>query len=209
MAVMQAEAEALRDGVAEPSPQALESLHDEAVRLGRLVEDLQTLASAQSAALELDRRTLDLGRVGEDAARSLASRFRDRRVELHRDLPPTPAIGDPHRLHQVAVNLLTNAVKFTAPGGTVSIRSYRDGSQAVLEVTDSGPGVPEGEREAIWQRFYRGNGGRSRSGSGIGLAVVKQLVDAHGGTVDLSCPPSGGTSFRVRLPAPMPDDHIK
>lgn len=209
VAVMQAETEALSDGVTEPTPQALSSLHDEAVRLGRLVEDLQTLASAQAAALELDRRPLDLGRVGADAAQSLASRCQAGHVRLEQDLPPTPAIGDPYRLHQVAVNLLTNAIKFTAPGGTVCIRSYTHTGQAVLEVTDSGPGVAEGEREAIWERFYQGKGARPRSGSGIGLAVVKQLVDAHGGAIGLECPPSGGARFTVRIPASPGDARAK
>ena len=160
VAVMRAETEALHDGVTAPSGQALASLHEEAVRLSRLVEDLQTLASAQAAGLELRRRSLDLGRVATDAANSLASRFREGRVELQRDLPPTTVIGDPHRLHQVAVNLLTNAVKFTPSGGTVMVRTFTDGKEAVLEVTDSGPGIPESERTAIWERFHRGAPGR-------------------------------------------------
>ncbi|HET6964579.1 MAG TPA: ATP-binding protein [Acidimicrobiales bacterium] len=201
VAVMQAETEALSDGVTEPTAEALASLHEEAVRLGRLVEDLQTLAAVQAAGLELVRRPLDLGRVAADAAQSLAGRFRAAHIHLDKDLPPTPAMGDPHRLHQVTVNLFTNAIKFTPPGGTVVVRTFTEGSEAVLDVTDSGPGVPEGEREAIWERFYRGDAGRTRPGSGIGLAVVKELVLAHGGTVSLECPAGWGTRFIVRLPA--------
>jgi signal transduction histidine kinase len=200
VAVMQAETEALSDGVTEPSRETLGSLHEEVVRLARLVEDLQTLAAAQAAGLELTRRPLDLARVAADAAQSLAGRFRDSHIHLEQDLPPTPAIGDRHRLHQVALNLLTNAIKFTPPGGTVAARTFMDGTEAVLEVTDSGPGVPECEREAIWERFYRGSAGRARTGSGIGLAVVKELVDAHDGTVTVECPAGGGASFVVRVP---------
>jgi signal transduction histidine kinase len=201
VAVMQAETEALSDGIATPSRQALLSLHEEAVRLGRLVEDLQTLAAAQAAGLELTRRPLDLGRVAADAAYSLAGRFRNGQIDLRQELLPTAAIGDPHRLHQVATNLMTNAAKFTPPGGTVVVRTFTDGPDAVLEVTDSGPGVPEGEQHAIWQRFFRGSAGAARAGSGIGLAIVKELVDAHGGTVSVDTPNGGGARFEVRVPA--------
>ena len=200
VAVMQAETEALSDGITEPTHDALASLHEEAVRLAHLVEDLQTLAAAQAAGLELIGRPLDLGRVASDAAQSLASRLRAGEIRLDQDLPPTPAVGDPRRLRQVAVNLLTNAIKFTPPGGTVEVRTFTDHADAVLEVTDTGPGVPEDEREAIWERFYQGRAGRARPGSGIGLAVVKELVTAHGGTVSLESPVSGGAKFTVRLP---------
>jgi signal transduction histidine kinase len=200
VAVMQAETEALSDGITEPSHEALASLHEEAVRLAHLVEDLQTLAAAQAAGLELNRQPLDLGRVAADAAHSLASRFRAGQIHLDQDLPPTPAVGDPRRLHQVTVNLLTNAIKFTPPGGTVEVRTYRDQTEAVLEVTDTGPGVPVDERDAIWERFYQGRAGRARPGSGIGLAVVKELAAAHGGTVSLKSPLSGGAKFSLRLP---------
>lgn len=200
VAVMQAETEALADGVTAPTRDALVSLHEEAVRLAHLVEDLQTLAAAQAAGLELARRPLDLGRVVADAAQSLASRLRSGEVRMDQDLPPTPAIGDPRRLHQVAVNLLTNAIKFTPPGGSVVVRTFTDHGEAVMEVTDTGPGIPADERDAIWQRFYQGRAGRSRPGSGIGLAVVKELVAAHGGTVTLESPANGGARFLVRLP---------
>jgi two-component system sensor histidine kinase BaeS len=202
---MQAETEALSDGITEPTHEALASLHEEAVRLGHLVEDLQTLAAAQAAGLELTPRPLDLGRVAADAAQSLAGRFRAGRVHLYQDLPPAPAVGDPRRLHQVAVNLLTNAIKFTPPGGTVEVRTFSNQAEAVLEVTDTGPGVPEEEREAIWQRFYQGRAGKARPGSGIGLAVVKELVAAHGGTVSLESPLGGGAKFTVHIPISVRD----
>lgn len=202
VAVMQAETEALADGFTAPSAEAMGSLHEEAVRLGRLVEDLQTLASAQAAGLEITRRPLDLGRVAADAAGVLISQFRRAGIDLHQDLPPTPAIGDPQRLHQVAVNLLTNAAKFTPAGGRVALRTFAEHGQAVLEVSDSGPGVPPGERAAVWDRFYRGSARSRGTGSGIGLAVVKALVAAHDGTVTVGESPTGGARFVIRVPAP-------
>jgi two-component system sensor histidine kinase BaeS len=200
VAVLQAETEALADGMVNPSVGALASLHEEAVRLGRMVEDLQTLASAEAAGLELQPRPLDLGRVAADAADSLASRFWAGRLDLRQQLPPTPVLGDPRRLHQVVTNLLANAAKYTPAGGSVTIRASTDGSDAVLEVADTGPGIPDNERLLVWERFYRGKSGRLADGSGIGLAVVKELVDAHGGEVSVDEAPGGGARFTVRLP---------
>ena len=203
IAVIQAETEALVDGITAPTGEALASVHEEAVRLGRLVEDLQTLSSAQAAGLELDRRPFDLGRVAADAAASLLPQFREARIDLEQDLPPTHAMGDSRRIRQVAINLLTNAAKFTPSGGHVVLRSYISGDQAILEVSDSGPGVSMSERGAIWERFHRGNAAKAGTGSGIGLAVVKALVDAHGGSVAVDDGPGGGARFIVRVPASM------
>jgi two-component system sensor histidine kinase BaeS len=200
IAIMQAETEALADGLISPSPSALSSLNEEAVRLARMVEDLQTLASAEAAGLDLQPRPLDLGRVAADAADSLSRRFQASGVELEQQLPPTPALGDPRRLHQVVTNLLDNAAKYTPPGGTVTVRSGTEDGDAVLEVTDTGPGIPPDERALVWDRFYRGRSGRFADGSGIGLAVVKELVDAHGGRITIGEANGGGARFTVRLP---------
>ena len=200
IAIMQAETEALADGLIPPSRAALNSLNEESVRLARMVEDLQTLASAEAAALDLQPLPLDLGRVAGDAAESLARRFRAAGVELDQDLPPTPALGDPRRLHQVVTNLLDNAVKYTPPGGKVIVRAGVEDGQVVLEVADTGPGIPVDERPLVWDRFYRGRSGRFADGSGIGLAVVKELVDAHGGQIIVGEAAGGGARFTVRLP---------
>jgi two-component system, OmpR family, sensor histidine kinase BaeS len=200
VAVLQAETEALVDGVAHPTAETLGSLHEETIRLGRMVEDLQTLASAEAAGLHLERRPRDLSRVASEAAEALASRFQAADVRLIADLPPTVVVGDPYRFRQVVTNLLANAVKFTPAGGQVALKVDADGSDAVLEVTDTGPGVPEDEQALVWDRFYRGKAGRGAAGSGIGLAVVKELTAAHGGSVGLSSSPGGGSRFTVRVP---------
>jgi two-component system sensor histidine kinase BaeS len=200
VAIMQGETEALADGMVAPSRDALNSLHEEAVRLGRMVEDLQTLAAAEAAGLELEPRPLDLGRLAADATDSLASRFWEGQIKVEQDLPPTPILGDPRRLHQIVTNLLANAAKYTPPGGNVMVRASRDGQDAVLEVADTGPGIPPDERALVWERFYRGRSGRLADGSGIGLAVVKELVDAHGGQVSIGDVAGGGARFVVRLP---------
>lgn len=200
VAILQAETEALVDGVSPVTPEALGSLHDETVRLGRMVEDLQTLSAAEAAGLHLEHRPLDLSRVASEAADSLMTRFRATGVQLLQDLPPTFVVGDAQRLRQIVTNLLANAAKFTPSGGEVTLTVAGQGSQACLEVADTGPGIPPDEQALVWDRFYRGRAGRSAAGSGIGLAVVKELTMAHGGTVALSSEPGRGTRFSVCLP---------
>src|SRR6266516_1196464 len=126
IAVLQAGHEALLDGVAEPTPSQLASLRDEVLRLARMVGDLQTLAAAEAAALQLALRPADLADIAATAADSLAGRFEAIGVTLERRLAPAKILADPGRLHQVITNLLTTALKFTPPGGRVTLRTGLD-----------------------------------------------------------------------------------
>ena len=200
LAVLRGETEALVDGVREAGPEALTSLHDEVLRLGRMVDDLQSLASADAAGLSLVRRPVDLARVAARSADALDGRFSDADVSLGRELSPVAVLADPERLAQVVTNLLANAVKFTPAGGAVRLVVGAERGRARLEVADTGPGVPPDERDKVFDRFFRGSAGRGSGGSGIGLAVVKQLVEAHGGEVRLESPAGGGALFVVVLP---------
>jgi two-component system, OmpR family, sensor histidine kinase BaeS len=200
VAILQAETEALIDGVSIPTAEALVSLHDESLRLGRMVQDLQTLASADAAGLSLERTEVDLAGIAGRAADSLEGRFSSAGVKLARHLSPATVWGDPSRLRQVVANLLANAAKFTPAGGTVSLVVAEDSHGARLEVGDTGPGVPPEERDRVFERFFRGSIGQKAGGSGIGLAVVKDLVEAHGGEVRLETAPGGGARFVVLLP---------
>jgi two-component system, OmpR family, sensor histidine kinase BaeS len=204
VAILQAETEALVDGMSIPTPEALVSLHDESLRLGRMVQDLQTLASADAAGLSLERSEVDLATVAARAADSLEGRFSSAGVKLVRCLSPAKVWADPSRLRQVVANLLANAAKFTPSGGTVSLVVDSDLRRARLEVADTGPGVPEDEQGRVFERFFRGSMGRRAGGSGIGLAVVKDLVEAHGGEVRLEIPPVGGSRFVVLIPLAAP-----
>ncbi len=200
VAILQAETEALVDGVNAPTPEALISLHDESLRLGRMVQDLQTLASADAAGLSLDRSEVDFAEVAAGAADSLAGRFSASGVRLERDLCSAVVWADPSRLRQIVANLLGNAAKFTPPGGTVCLLVRGEHLWARLEVTDTGPGIPVSEQDRVFERFFRGTTGRKAGGSGIGLAVVKDLVEAHGGEVRLETPGYGGSRFVVSIP---------
>lgn len=200
VAVLQAGHEALLDGVAEPTPEQLASLRDEVLRLARMVSDLQTLAAADAAALHLALTRCDLADIAEGAADSLIGRFEAAGIALERRLVPAQIQGDPRWLHQVATNLLTNALKFTPAGGIVTISTGPDGTEAELTVADTGTGIPEDELPHVFERFWRGRRAAQTSGSGIGLAIAAELVLAHGGRLTATSQLGHGTVMRLSLP---------
>jgi len=200
IAILQAGHEALLDGVAEPTPAELGSLRDEVLRLARMVGDLQTLAAADAAALNLNRAPTDLAELAATAADSLARRFEAAGITLGRELSASPALADPHWLHQVITNLLTNALKFTPAGGRVTISTGTTGTEAVLRVTDTGAGIPADDLPRIFDRFFRGQQAAQISGSGIGLTVAAELVQAHGGRLTAASELGQGTQMTLSLP---------
>ena len=200
VAVLQAGHEALLDGVIDPSPAELGSLRDEVLRLARMVDDLQTMAAADAAVLQLTQERRDLAEIAASAASSLARRFETAEVTLDRRLFPAPVLADQRWLHQVVTNLLGNALKFTPAGGTVTISTKQDGANAVLVVADTGVGIPAGELPRIFDRFWRGQAAAQTSGSGIGLAIAAELARAHGGTLTAASQPGEGTRLTLTLP---------
>jgi two-component system, OmpR family, sensor histidine kinase BaeS len=200
VAVLQAGHEALLDGVVDPTPAQLSSLRDEVLRLARLVDDLHTLAAAEAATLQLSSRPCDLAEIANAAADSLASRFEAADITLERRLTPVGVQADSQRMHQVVTNLVGNALKFTPPGGRVTLEAGPADGQARLKVADTGAGIPSDELPRIFDRFWRGRRAAGVAGSGIGLAVVAELVRAHGGTVTATSTPGQGTQLVVTLP---------
>jgi two-component system, OmpR family, sensor histidine kinase BaeS len=200
VAVLQAGHEALLDGVVEPSTAQLVSLRDEVLRLARMVDDLQTLAAAEAAALQLSLKPGDLSDMALTAADSLAGRFESSQIALERDLEPAPVRADDRWMHQVITNLLTNAAKFTPVGGRVVLSTGTEGDRAVLRVADNGVGIPPGELPHIFERFWRGTNPTGAAGSGVGLAVVAELVRGHGGKIDVRSAVGRGTQITVYLP---------
>jgi two-component system, OmpR family, sensor histidine kinase BaeS len=200
VAVLQAGHEALLDGVIDPSAAQLSSLRDEVLRLARLVEDLHTLAAAEAAALQLTLQPCDLAEIAETAVARMAGRYDAAGVTLERRLTPVSVLADARRMHQVITNLLGNALKFTPAGGQVTVEAGPAGSGARLCVADTGTGIPGDEQPRIFDRFWRGRQAAGVAGSGIGLAVVAELVRAHGGRVTVTSVPERGTQMIVTLP---------
>ena len=204
LAILQGSTEALIDGVDQPTPEVLGSLNDEVNRLRRLVGDLETLAAAEAASLRQRTDPVDLADVASSAADLLRPLADERATTLTINADPAAVVGDADRLHQIAVNLIANAVKFTPAGGAITISTGSNGACACLEVVDNGPGIPAQELHHVFDRFWRGANGDKASGSGIGLAVVAELVAAHHGTVTAGNVPGGGARFTVTLPASAP-----
>jgi two-component system, OmpR family, sensor histidine kinase BaeS len=198
--------EAAQDGVMRDPAANLEAMHAEALRLARLIDDVGQLAEAEQPELLVAKRPLDLAAAGQARAAAYAELFAARDIAFEPRLGPAPVLGDPQRLEQIADNLLSNALRYTDPGGRVVLHVRRRGDRAVLEVSDTGIGIAEDDLPRVFDRFWRSDRSRSRAtgGSGIGLAVVRELVRAHQGRVELRSELGRGTTARVVLPSGVP-----
>jgi two-component system sensor histidine kinase GlrK len=198
-------AELLNDQVAGPLAPAQRAvvgiMRDNSVKLQRLIEDLLDYQRAVHAAASLEVSTVQLDALVREVADAhrLAALAKGQKVAL--ELTPAVVEADAVKLRSIVDNLLGNAVKFTPGGGTITVRAHEADGKAVIEVIDSGPGVPPVEREAVFESFFRGRakaGGRV-AGSGLGLAIAREYVEAHGGRIVLVAEGPGG-HFRVTLP---------
>jgi two-component system sensor histidine kinase BaeS len=205
VAILQANTEALMDGVVEHTPEQTASLHEEVLRLAAMVNDLQTLAGAEAAALHLTTAACDLSTLADVAVDSLTANASAAEVTVERHLSPALVSGDAVRLHQVITNLLSNAIKFTPHGGVVTVTVTPGSHGASITVADTGPGIADEEMPHVLERFWRGQAAASAPGTGIGLSIVAELVSAHGGELSITSPPEGGTTVTVTFP-PAPAD---
>ncbi|NEE00617.1 HAMP domain-containing sensor histidine kinase [Phytoactinopolyspora halotolerans] len=201
LTALQAQLEELRDGYAEPDAGCLSRLHDQALRLGRVVDDLATLAAAESAALSLERTVVDLGVLAADALAAHRSQLRSAGLDVRPDITgPVPVYGDPDRLHQAIGNLLANAARYCRPGDRVSVYAGVEAGDAVIRVADTGPGIPAEDQPHVFDRWWTARHGTAAPGSGIGLAVVREVVTAHGGTVHVESASGEGSTFTIAVP---------
>ena len=183
--------------------QYLEIVQRSSQRLMRQVGDLLFMARLDQAGLELAREPVSLPEVVAECVEAHAALARNRRIELDFDAGEVPTLsGDRERLAQVTTNLLSNALKFTPQGGSVAVRTFAEDGAAVLEVEDTGIGIPEDERDRLFQRFFRSSSATRQAvqGTGLGLAISKAIVEAHGGTIAAEPGAEQGTRFRVELP---------
>jgi two-component system phosphate regulon sensor histidine kinase PhoR len=174
-----------------------------AERLSRLTQDLLDLSRIESGQWAMKLVRVDVAPLAQTVLDLHGDRAAEKRLRLARDVPDgLNALADARALEQVLVNLVDNAVKYTPPGGAVTISAVRDDGAVVVGVSDTGPGIDRHHLPRLFERFYRADPGRSRGlgGTGLGLAIVKHLVQAQGGEVGVESGP-GGTRFWVRLPA--------
>ncbi|GAA4607284.1 two-component system sensor histidine kinase BaeS [Actinoplanes octamycinicus] len=202
LAGLQAGLEELRDGLRAADPARLATLHDQALRLGRIVQDLADLSAAESAALALHPVDTDLAQVARAALAAQRPRLDAAGLTVTARLDtPAPVRGDPDRLHQAVANLLANAARYCRPGDRVRLETRVEAGTAVVEVADTGPGIPAEELPHAFERLWRGRNAARVAGSGIGLAVVRELIAAHGGSVGIDSPAAGGVTVTLRLPS--------
>lgn len=180
---------------------ALAGCVDESDRLLHLLEALLDITAAEAGALKLNRDRIDVRSLIERAADLYREVAEEKNISVAVDQPDAAELSaDAIRLGQAINNLLDNALKYTPEGGQITLRTRNEPHQVVITVTDNGPGVPVHEREAIFRRLYRGDSSRSQRGLGLGLSLVKAIVESHGGTVAVGDAPGAGAQFTVRLP---------
>jgi PAS domain S-box-containing protein len=190
------------DLTAAQSRRFLDVIDRNAVRLQRLVDDVLFAARAEAGRLALAEREINLGSVAEHSVAAARPRAEDGGVELNidRDILPDTA-GDPDRLGQALDNLISNALKFTPPGGRVDVMLRNVGDVAQIEVRDTGLGMAEDDLKRVFDRFFRAAATRDDvPGVGLGLTIVKTIVEGHGGTIDVASREGVGTTFRIELP---------
>jgi two-component system sensor histidine kinase BaeS len=201
LAALQAGLEELRDGLRKPDPERLGMLHDQTLRLGRIVADLADLSAAEAAVMSLRPADVDLAEIARAALGAEWHHLDAAGLRIDSDLAAAlPVRADPDRLHQIVTNLLTNVARHCRPGDHVTVRGRADGAEAVLEVTDTGPGIGPDDLPRVFDRLWRADRSREVAGSGIGLAIVRELVTAHAGTVAATSGDGSGTTVTVRLP---------
>ena len=197
--------EAIRDGLVEPTPETIDTIHEQAIHLSRLIEDLRLLAQVESGDLQLQLTTVsmeDLLQSGVEAVRPRAeAKGVDLRLEAGPSLPELQI--DSTRISQVVGNLLENAITHTPEGGSVTISTREAGDALEVSVADTGAGIASEDIPKLFDRFYRADPSRSRAtgGTGLGLTIARRLVEAHGGSIKVESIVGQGSQFTIRLPA--------
>jgi two-component system, sensor histidine kinase and response regulator len=199
--------EMIREGEAgelnEEQQRFLAIVYRSSERLQRLVGDLLFVARLDANGLQLQFAEARLDEIVRDAVESSSALARSREVSLIAEIDAVPPVsGDRERLSQLVGNLISNALKFTPAGGTVTARSFVDSSRAVVEVADTGIGIPKAEQSRLFQRFFRSSTATEQAipGTGLGLVISRAIAEAHGGTIDVTSEPGEGTTFRVEIP---------
>lgn len=205
LAVLRAQIEALQDGIRPLDRAAVDALHADARRLARLVDDLYQLSMTDLGALAYRKEPTEPAQILAADVDALAGRFAAAGLALRLDdrlAGPVVLQADPQRLSQLFRNLLRNSLQYTDPGGGLTVTVQRAGGALLLDFRDTAPGVPEESLPRLFERLYRVDASRSRAtgGAGLGLAIARNVAEAHGGSISARAAPEGGLWVRVSLP---------
>ncbi|HEX2089197.1 MAG TPA: ATP-binding protein [Actinomycetota bacterium] len=205
ISALRARLENLLDGVEKPTPEILEVMLNQSERLSRLVDQLLDLSQLESGGVPLAREPVEFSSLVQRVTSDVTASRPERTVQVRSEVPPDlPMVeADPERLHQVLFNLLDNAYRFTPTGGVVTVRAARENGALRVSVQDTGPGIPAEHLPLVFERFYRADPSRSRNdgGTGIGLAIARSVVEAHGGKIWAESTVGKGATFSFVLPA--------
>ncbi|MBN2005544.1 MAG: HAMP domain-containing protein [Anaerolineae bacterium] len=208
LSVLQIDLESLEDGLVEPTDEVVGGLQAEVAHLNRLVEDLRTLSLADAGELYVEMQPLDLVELAREVAARVQGAARERGIALTMTAPdvPLPVLGDSQRLAQVLLNLLSNALRHTPDGGSITVTVVRRDAEAQIAVADTGEGIPAKDLPYVFERFYRVDPARAREngGSGLGLAISRSLVAAHNGRLWVESVEGKGSTFTLALPSYIP-----
>lgn len=202
LATLQSHLEAMIDGIWEADAARLKSCHDEIIRLSKLVGDLEKLARYEGENLVLSKSEFDVTELIKSLRMNFEKEALNKGISIEVSDKPVLLRADRDKISQVIINLLSNAIKYSGQGDKVAVVAANDKDEVVLKVKDTGAGIDEEHLLRIFERFYRVDTSRSRltGGSGIGLTIVKAIVDAHGGAIAVNSGLGEGTEFIIRLP---------
>lgn len=190
----------------------LDIIRRNAERMHLLISDILELSLIESGQVFIEKKNVGLSGLVNNIFGDLAAASAAQRVRLFNEVAENGMVyADPDRLEQMLTNLIDNAIKFNKDGGTVSVRLSHNGSRSIIEVRDTGYGIPYGTETRIFERFYRGDRSRARAigGTGLGLAIVKHISRLHGGDVSVASVPGEGTAFYIELPVADPGPEPK
>lgn len=205
LSVLRGELEAIEDGVRSTTPATLASLQSEVATLNKLVNDLYDLSLSDIGALSYRMTDVEIGEVLQSTLAAFEQRLAERELKVEARIDsPTLVNGDEGRLQQLFNNLLENCARYTQTGGIVRVGCRNVNDEVLIEIEDSGPGVPPDILPRVFERFVRAEASRNRShgGAGLGLAICRNIVEAHGGKIVASAAPLGGLLISIRLPRP-------
>lgn len=205
LAVLRGDIEALQDGIRTPSGQSFEALHNEAMHLGRLIDDLYELSMSDIGALNYRKVKVDPAGILQGTVELFEPRFARQNIDLKLDLPGAaiePLSADPDRLQQLFSNLLENSLRYTDAPGRLDIRTTKQQGNLVISFADSEPGVPETLQPRLFERLYRVDVSRSRAGggAGLGMSICRNIIEAHHGEITAGTSPYGGLEITLKFP---------